>query len=120
MGDAEDDEEEVVSLMNDLYQSLCSVLHCAQHFVAQQNRLRSEMQSETAKLLQSMEARNIENEKGRDTEIKALIEETRENLKREYGEYNSFCDQKVESIKSECLKYREGVLAETKQKLHDK
>merc|ERR1712013_496797 len=63
---------------------------------------------------------NVENEKARDAEIQSLIAETRENLQREYGEYNAFCDEKVEGIKSECLKFRDGVVAETKQSLHDK
>lgn len=91
-----------------------------EHFVVHQKKLSLEMKAETAKLLKSMQSRNRENERVRESEIKTLIKETRDNLKREYGEYNSFCDQKVDDIKTECLKYRENVLRESKDQIKDK
>jgi len=110
----------IMDRMNRFQERLCAVLSDHKQFVIQQNKLTKEMKKETAKLLMEMESRNTENERLRESEIKTLIKETRDNLKREYGEYNSYCDQKVDDIKNQCLKYRENVLQESKQQIKDK
>ena len=86
-------------MRNNLNKTLKNILTYNKDFIISENKLCSEMKKESAKLVSKMEIKSIENEKIRDEEIRNLIKQTRINLEKQYGEYNDFCDKKVENIK---------------------